>query len=292
MKKAPSVLALLALALPAAARGDWSDDFESYALGDICGQGGWEAFGGGRDICGQVSDEQALSGRQSLKIIGATGPAGDDTVHRFNEYGGRWTFRTQTFTPGSARGQMLISLLNTYPTTGNFNNWSMVVTLDADYGEVVRYPDEVIGDLITDRWVEFRVEIDIDEDSYDIYYDGQLLEGGLSWRDAVEPGGQPRIQALDLYGGEPDGRGTTGTYFDDAALISEGGGSLCRYKLKKNSKSLRCSVCPRKNDIYVSQARCDGIEDCDKKLKIRRIPCPDGFGKACKGIKGKRDSCR
>ena len=57
----------------------------------------------------------------------------------------------------------------------------------------------------------------------DYYYDGEFF-GQLGWTDGIGPGGLPRIQCLDLYGGEPAGGGTTGTYIDDVSLVPVGGG--------------------------------------------------------------------
>ncbi len=292
MRKSACGWSLFAAALMvSAAHADWSDDFESYGLGEICGQGGWEEWEGSVGVCGAVSDEEANSGDNSLKIVGAVGP-GDDTVQRFNESGGQWTFRIMTFVPNDAQGKASVILLNTYPVIGNNNNWSVVVELNADTGRVVRWSAFDIGALIKGRWVEFRVEIDIDADTFDIYYDDQLLESGVSWRDAVAPGGQPNIQALDLYGAEPGAGGSTGTYFDDASLTAGLGGSNCQYKLKKNAKAKKgCSACPGKNDLYATEASCEDVKECEKKLSIKQVPCPDGGRGICKKIKGKRDSC-
>ncbi len=55
------------------------------------------------------------------------------------------------------------------------------------------------------KWVEFRVEIDIDNDLVGYFYDGDEIYSDASWRNEIAPGGQPRIEALDLYGDEPGG---------------------------------------------------------------------------------------
>ena len=53
--------------------GEYEDDFESYPLGEICGQNGWEEWDGSSDVCGSVVDNESFDGFQSLKIVGATG---------------------------------------------------------------------------------------------------------------------------------------------------------------------------------------------------------------------------
>ena len=65
-------------------------------------------------------------------------------------------------------------------------------------------------------WVPFRVEIDLDNDVQEIYYDDMLISS-KSWIDGVSGGGTPTIQALDLYGNEP-GVGAV-MYIDDVSLV-------------------------------------------------------------------------
>ena len=35
--------------------------------------------------------------------------------------------------------------------------------------------------IITDQWVQIRVEIDLDANTHSVYYNNQLLYGGVSW---------------------------------------------------------------------------------------------------------------
>ena len=82
------------------------------------------------------------------------------------------------------------------------------------------------------------------------------------------------------------------TAIDNVRVIVEGEPS-CLYTIKKNSKAKGgCRSCPRKKDIYASGAECEDVKDCEKKIKIKKIDCPDGERGFCKKIKGKRESCR
>ena len=62
------------LCLTNGAAAQWSDNFESYPLGEICGEGGWEVWTPGEGTCGTVSDEEANGGEKSLKIEGRDVP--------------------------------------------------------------------------------------------------------------------------------------------------------------------------------------------------------------------------
>lgn len=201
------------------------DNFDSYALGDLCGQSDWEEWSGSIDVCAVVTDEQANSGSQSMKLegdVGGSNGQGDDTVHQVNFEGGQWTFSCQTFVPEDASGAASLILLNTYPPSPN-SDWSVVVALDADLGVVQLFSGELTL-LKTGKWVEFRVEIDLDADTVDYFYDGEEFVSNKSWTAGIQAGGLPRIQAIDLYGGEPGAGGTTGTYIDDVSLAPAGGG--------------------------------------------------------------------
>ncbi len=202
----------------------FTDDFESYPVGEICGMGGWEEWSGSSGVCGLVTTEQANSGTKSFKIIGNSGAFGDDTVHQFDiRNGNAWTFSIMTFVPQNATGEAFIILLNQYPAF----DWSLQVHLNADTNLVVA--DFNIGQtaLIKGRWVEFRAEIDLPNDQVDYFYDGVEFVSDTTWRDGVNPGGQPWISALDLYAGEPSSGGTSGTYFDDVSLVLAGGCEPC-----------------------------------------------------------------
>ena len=83
------VLGLLValVCLPAISFGQWSDDFDSYALGQLTPQSTWEGWGGPDDPA-VVSDAQALSGSNSVAVSG-----GSDLVHTYSGYtSGKWTY--------------------------------------------------------------------------------------------------------------------------------------------------------------------------------------------------------
>lgn len=208
---------------PFIAGGGVSDDFDGYDLGDLCGQSSWEEWDGSEDVCAVVSDDVAFSGTQSMMLEGAVGGntgLGDDTVHQVAIEGGQWTFSAQTYVPEDAEGAASVILLNTYPPTVNAD-WSIVLTMDSGLGTITTWLQAVTV-LQKGEWVELRCEIDLDADTVDYYYAGELF-ASESWTQGVDCCGMARIQAIDLYGGEPGAGGTTGTYLDDVSLVPAGG---------------------------------------------------------------------
>jgi hypothetical protein len=197
----------------------FEDDFEGHDLGPICTGGAWEEWEGSEDVCGSVTDEMAYLSFQSLRIDGVTGTQGDDVVQRFGSVGGVWDFSARIFVPGSATGQAFVILLNQYPARNN-NNWSLQLAINAD--ELVMFnfnePDQRTS-IIPDLWAELTARIDLDNDIVEVTYEGHAFVTDRSWRDGVAPGGQPWIQAIDLYAGEPGNNGISGIFFDDVSLI-------------------------------------------------------------------------
>ena len=198
---------------------EFVDNFDAYPQGPVCGQGGWEEWIGSTDVCATVTSEQAFDGPNSLKIVGTPGGStglGDDVVQRFDLVGGRWVLRAQTYVPTDAQGRGWVVMLNSYPSP---LNWSLDILLDADNGLVHDLFDAPSGvALVRGRWAPLLVDINIDNDLVNAFYDGQQFIFNKSWADGDSGGGQPRIQALDLYAGEPTDRGTTGMFFDAISL--------------------------------------------------------------------------
>jgi hypothetical protein len=126
--------------------GEWSDSFESYALGsDIVGQGGWQFWGGAASSPNaKVTDEQVFDGSKALKIKGSStkditnqhkvkpgfflnpdkglksADNTDDIVQKFNGCNeGVWLFKAYQFIPSDAAGgTTYIIMLNQYDNDG------------------------------------------------------------------------------------------------------------------------------------------------------------------------------
>ena len=196
------------------AYGQWKDNFDSYTLGGLAGQGGWAIwYSGGLD--GQVVNTQAASPPNSLRDT-----ISSDVVQPFSISGGRWQFRIKTYVATGTAGDGFVIMMNTYgsPTT---DNWSVQVRFGGTDGLVeaqwVPSPYPTLP-LIYDTWVEFRAEIDLVNDLVDFYYNNVPLSLDRIWTSNVSsPPGTLTIACLDLYSQTMDGM-----YYDDASLMIPG----------------------------------------------------------------------
>jgi hypothetical protein len=198
------------------------DNFDDYNLGPACDQGGWESWPANPLYCAEVTDQRSRSGQQSLMLIGdSLDPYGDDVVHPVSDvHEGVWSFQAWTFVPAGATGTGWVVLLNTYDPAGP-KNWSLALALDATNGLVQENPfgkqDPPTVPLIVDQWVPIDVQVDLDNDSCNVYYDGQLLLAGQSWSAGMNAPGKAAIEALHLDAGDP-GTGISAMFIDDVSL--------------------------------------------------------------------------
>lgn len=188
------------------------DDFESYVPGDLCEQSLWEEFPDrrGMDACGTVAREYALSGVQSLRIVGDPGGKfgfGDHVARRMEIFGGLWTYSVWTFVPESATGQAYVMVWSDRDLT----HTSVRLRLDADNDAIVSEPGGEALPLLRGRWVEVWAELNLGRRKVSISYDGDPLVSNEFWS------GGHRIEAVSFYAGEP-GSGTSGIYLDDVSI--------------------------------------------------------------------------
>ncbi|MCB9155344.1 MAG: S8 family serine peptidase, partial [Caldilineae bacterium] len=194
---------------------DWSDNFDSYATGSqLIGQGGWEGWGDNAAAGALTSSTQARSAPNSAAI-----EVDSDLVHQYSGYtSGVWHYTAWQYVPGNFSGETYFILLNEYTSTGGGDgNWSVQVHFNSATGQVLA---DGVGSvfpplsLITDQWVELRVEINLDADTQTFYYDNQVLYTG-SWSEGVSGGGSINIAAVDLFA-----NGASTVYYDDLSLVA------------------------------------------------------------------------
>jgi hypothetical protein len=182
----------------------FSEDFESYAVGDLHGQGGWKGWDNAATAGAKVSTKFAHSGTKSVEIASAS-----DFVHEFKQAGGKWIFSAWQYIPSGGTGISYFILLNTY-VDGGPNDWSIQTQYNLATGAVTCWHGGLSGaaEIIFDRWVEIRLQINLDKNIFDEYYNGQLIATG-QWDDNTHG----TFQAVDLFG-----NGASPIYYDDIRI--------------------------------------------------------------------------
>ncbi len=195
----------------------WAEGFEcdTYEPGlELHGQREWSGWNDDPELTAFVTDVQVHGGAHAVEIAGDS-----DIVREFTgAESGQWTLSAWQYVPAATVGSSYFIVLNSYdPSESEPNNWSTQVVMDADNGLVVSEWEEAVLPLITNQWVEVRVEIDLDADLQTVYYDGNVLTV-KSWTEGVSGGGALNIAAVDLYAS-----GSTAVYYDDLLLVSATG---------------------------------------------------------------------
>lgn len=190
--------------------GNWVDTFDTYPTGsNMHGVGGWKGWDSNPAFTAFTNDVRARSAPNSLDIA-----SNSDLVREFSDISsGYWIFTAWQYVPRSMTGESLFIMLNTYNDNG-LKNWSVQVRFDGSTNIV---SDEGVAGgtttLITDRWVELRVEIDLDQDTQAFYYDDQPLYKA-PWSDGVSGNGALNIAAVGLFSD-----GASSIYYDDMSLL-------------------------------------------------------------------------
>lgn len=197
---------------PSVGPAEFWENFDSYADGsEMHGQGGWKGWDNSPLAGALVTSAAANSSPHSVDIS-----LGSDLVHEFSGFTtGQWVLTAWTFVPAGTPQSYIIAL-NTYNDLGPYN-WSMQVFFDAGSGVVVSDNDGGTLPIITDEWVEFRVEIDLDADNQVAFYDGVQLYS-KSWTEGVSGGGVVNIAAIDLFA-----NGASTIFYDNVSLCPASG---------------------------------------------------------------------
>lgn len=208
-------------ALGSAAHAQLDEDFDGYTPGStLAGQGGWELwYTGGVDAV--ISNAVSNSPSNSLRLEVLS-----DLVYEFTGITeGKWVYTAWTYMPSTATGDAYLILMNGYGSS-SLDNWSMQVRFGANDQLVESdFGAETIG-LITDQWVEFRAEIDLDEmfdfgfevGSMDLFYNGVQFADDLIWIENAGTAGQTTIACNDVFSLD-----CNEFYVDDISLLPAGG---------------------------------------------------------------------
>jgi uncharacterized repeat protein (TIGR01451 family) len=173
------------------------------------GQGGWKGWANDPAATAFTRDLFAISVPNSVEIVNVS-----DLVHEYtNADSGIWTYTAWQYIPAAFTGESYFILLNQYDDAGVNNNWSVQVDFNGTDNEV---QNEGLSagtlPLIRDQWVEIRVEINLNTDETDFYYNDQLLYSG-TWTDELSGDGLLNIAAVDLWGNL-----SSAVYYDNLSL--------------------------------------------------------------------------
>lgn len=196
---------------------DWNENFDSYATGSpLHGQGGWTGWDNNAAATGYVSDSQARSSPNSVEIKWFSGVSAD-MVHEYSGVNsGTWIYKAWQYVPSTMTGIQFFILMNTY-NVGVHNNpdWSLQLQFSATGGYIRDYNNQAATlPLITNTWVEIRVEINFDADIQTVFYNNQQFIS-KSWKNGVAQGGAQNLACVDLYAGDAT---STSVYYDDLSL--------------------------------------------------------------------------
>jgi hypothetical protein len=216
--------------LPATASADWIDQFDQYVAGSgLHGQGGWAGWDNDPQWDAIVTNTTSRSPDNALQIVNAA-----DLVHPYTGYtSGKWTYTAwmyipNIYVPGTLFQHFLLQ--NTYNHGGPYS-WSVQIWFADDglvHGNFGAWNDTPGPAYKIDEWVKITVDIDLDNDWCQVYYDGILLDdplvndhpilgGGYSWTGEVGGGGAGalNIGSVDLFA---NGNATP-VFYDDISLL-------------------------------------------------------------------------
>jgi hypothetical protein len=209
------IAAAAIICLPSSALAQvWEENFDSYAAGTVLDNvGGWAGWDNTPAAAGVVTDAQARSGPNSVDIGAAA-----DAVHPFTgNDSGQWTLTAWHFMPVRPLQNETFFIVNNVYNHGGPYEWTVQVGFNPVTGMVTDAfrPDTPIA-IAWNRWAEIRLEIDLDADTIDTFYDGSLLSSGQY----TIRGGPAEIANIDLFGNG------TQSFYDDISLVPEPGTAL------------------------------------------------------------------
>jgi len=231
-----------------------NDDFESYAAGSLIGgQGGWDTWW----TTGPNTEVVSPAVCTALYATCPAGRSGSNSMMFKNNssdivqyWNGQWEsgvyeLTAYIYVPTSTLGtpgQAFVIALNTYTHQpgGGSEDWSIVTHFEQSFGLVV---SDAAGvglnaslPLLYDEWVEYKARIDLDNNTLEEWYDGQVLLGAggpggqtgtVQWYDpsgapssnGVSTDGKAAIECLDLWSNNADS-----IFIDDVVFVKTSGG--------------------------------------------------------------------
>jgi len=236
-------LVLAALSGPAHTQGPgpWSDSFEAYAVGSTMpGQGGWEEWNMLVHVDpGRVANSPvpAQHGTQYMMVRND-----GDTIRQFTGYtSGKYSLNGWMYLPSTLTHPAYWIVLNKYSHFGPYN-WSVqirfnTISMPGNWCIDAGSPCTASGPYPMDQWFEIRVDVDLTNDTTEVYLDSVLMAPAYSWQNGIfgQGGGLLAIACLDDYAGGTSVP-TEEHYFDNHNVVPIGGSpaTYCTAKTTSN----------------------------------------------------------
>lgn len=183
----------------------YEQNFDSYVEGsNMNGQGGWADWSGPSGAGGIVDWVGSVDSDNILNIAG-----GSDLVYDGWDFtSGVISFNIKQYIPSTSTGTTYCILLNEHIASPD---WAMELAFDLNAGTVKDDIDSSLGafSILTDQWARIRADINLDNNTVNVYYEGTLIRSG-QWS-----GASVQLTTVDLYA---NGAGTV--YYDDVVINS------------------------------------------------------------------------
>lgn len=225
----PFFLSASVLVLANVASAQWSDNFDSYALGSVVGQGGWESWTATAD--GFVVGAPVVtprSGTRALRVGPNPGALETDCVHQYYvpststgmQYtSGKWVYEIYQYMPSTMTGTTYFILMSEYASPAGPYKWAIQVpmtttSVDPDNPNIITGNPASVP-TVTDQWVQIKVHIDLDNDTAEFFYNGTQVGPTYPWTGGPfgGTGGPLALAAVDLYANN-----ASDVFYDDADL--------------------------------------------------------------------------
>jgi hypothetical protein len=209
LKPIIAIVGLASFTTSAGATTVFNEDFESYALGNSDGQGGWVDFGGSRAV--DIVDSHANGGSQSIAFSTNPGYGGDSTLDLADPITtGQLAFSFDIYQPAGFDGTAEIYLSRLATLSGGFQTGLHLV---GNGGTGQFGPGTSTTALLTDQWVGVTISIDLDADTAAVSYGGTEIYNG-TW---VNGGTAPsQYQGLNIWAS--NGANVENFYIDNLNL--------------------------------------------------------------------------
>jgi hypothetical protein len=199
----------------------WSDNFDSYTLGQFLDgtpdDGGWKGWDNDPAFGAYVVDDQALSSPHSVDIVGAA-----DLLHVFTGIcSGQWTLTFWNYVPTDFLDASYFYMMSYYRDLVPYSLLRAQLSIEFNglSGNVWSRFFGQTTPLIKGQWVEIRIEIDLDTDWLECYYNDELIDA-KNWTAGVHNthNGYFNLNTVAMWASDSDS-----VYYDDFTLEGEAG---------------------------------------------------------------------